>query len=369
MLPIFWKYLSKSYLRFFLLSVLGFIALLLVMRLKEIARFTALASNPFSVFAFISYQIPHILPIALPISCLISAIILFQNLSKTHQLTALRTGGLSLFQIAFPIFLLSAFIAICNFFITSEIAPVCRRKSKEFISQASSINPLMLLQRKNLLRIKNAFIDMHYKNSSSVKDLFFIIPNKANEQLNCLYAHELKRKNNRLIGKNLSLIAYLKNPQENNFDTLIVENQDMMTTDADALSHFMKSFHWNLTLNSLPMHMLLTKAKLSKKLPKKIIQRNNESIAAEIGRRLAFAFSAFSLTFIGIAFGMDISRFPSKKKIVLAVSFALIILISLVIGKALKHYALPALIAYILPQPLIILWATLYWKKTIKGIE
>lgn len=336
------------------------------MRLKEIARFTALASNPWSVISFTAYQIPHILPIAIPISSLIAAIILFQNLSKTHQLTALRTGGLSLFQISYPILVLGFLLSVGNFFITSEIAPLCRTKSKEFVTHATTLNPLVLLQRKDLLRIKNAYVDLHYKNSSYVKDLFFIVPNKVNKRLHCYHARSLTLQDHQLEGKNLSLIAYLEGSQEEDFDTLIVENQDIMATDANAISTFMKSFHWNLSLNFLPLKLLLAKHSLDSS---KIIPGKTESIPSEIARRCSFAFSVFSFTFIGIVLGTDISRYPSKKKIMIAIFLALIILISLVIGKALKYYTLPSLISYLLPQPLALIGTAYYWKKITRGIE
>lgn len=93
-MPVFWWYLLKNYLKVQILSVFSFIAILLVSRLEEIAQFAALGAKLSYLALFILYQIPYVLPIAIPISCLISAMLLFQRLSHTHELTALRAGGL-----------------------------------------------------------------------------------------------------------------------------------------------------------------------------------------------------------------------------------------------------------------------------------
>src|SRR4051812_38356814 len=104
-MPILWRYALQSYLRVFFLSVCTFITVLIVARFKEIARFTALTGDWSKTGLFIVYQIPSILPIAIPISALIASLLLFQRLSRTYELTALRASGLSLSTILTPLLL------------------------------------------------------------------------------------------------------------------------------------------------------------------------------------------------------------------------------------------------------------------------
>ena len=103
MIPILWRYALQSYLRVFLLSVCTFIAVLLVSRFKEIARFAALSSDSLKTALFVVYQFPLILPMAIPISALIASLLLFQRLSRGSELTALRASGLSLRSILTPL--------------------------------------------------------------------------------------------------------------------------------------------------------------------------------------------------------------------------------------------------------------------------
>ena len=365
LMPIFWRYLSKTYLKVFLLSTISFISLLLLTRLKEIARYAALAHHWKNVFLFILYQIPHILPIAIPISCLISSILLFQKLSWTHELTALRTGGLSLKTIIFPLLSIAFFLFLINFFICSEITTFCRQNSKKLVYEQSSINPLLLLQRQDLLKIKNSYIDMEISDDeTTAKDLIFILPNKANHRLSFMHAKKLTLQGKSLEGENISTISHIDSIDSNYFDPLILENQKIMTTTASSISQFMKSSHFPLTHNHLPLKLLLVRSKLEKEQP-----TSSESITAEISRRFAFGFSAFSFTFIGICYGIKIQRFRSKKGIFWACFLALLILISFVIGKALKYNALSSSLIYLLPQPLILLFASRMLRKISKGAE
>jgi len=351
------KYLIKSYVKIFLLSTFGFILILLITRIKHIARFFVITQNPFKVILFTIYQIPHILPFAIPISCLISSYILMQKLSKSFELTALRSTGLSIKKIIFPIILLSFFISLLNFFIISELTTFCRIKTKKISSSEVNLNPIILLERQNFLKIKNSYIDFKFKkNKNCGKNLLFI---NARERLNLTIAKRLNIIENQLIGKNVSIISYFNNP--NNFDNLVIENQDIMTTKADVISKYMKQISSNINFLHLPTKMLLAKSYLDKNKKTYIFSK------IEIARRISLSFSAFSLTFIGICFGIEIQRRASKKKIFYAFLLSMLILMSFTVGKAFKDYRYISILIYVLPQIIIILISGRSLKKISEG--
>ena len=85
-MPILWRFLIIKFLKVFSFSVLAFIAILLTLRLEEIAHFASIDSGKGYLFWFILYQIPYILPVAIPLSCLISSLLLVQeNRNKNHS--------------------------------------------------------------------------------------------------------------------------------------------------------------------------------------------------------------------------------------------------------------------------------------------
>ena len=364
-MPIFWRYLSKSYIKVFFLCTFGFISVLLITRFKEIAKFAALTLEIKNVLLFTLYQIPHILPIAIPISCLISSFLLFQNFSKTSELTALRASGLSIKKIIFPVVIISIFISFINFFIASELTPYCRIHSKKIAHEEITLNPIMLLEKQELLKIKNSYIDLKVSNDkTTAKDLCFITTNKSKGRLNLITAKKVSLQQDNLIGDHISIISYFESEDREGFDPLIIETEERMNTQASNLSKYMKSTTFSLNPTHLPTKMLLVRNQMVKGEGK-----NFDAPIIEIIRRIALSFSAFSFTFIGICFGADIGRVHSKKKLLLASLASLLILLSFTIGKGLKYHPVFAGAFYILPQLLILIFSAMSLFKISRGIE
>ncbi len=363
-MPILWKYLFKEYLKVFFLCMLSFISILLITRLKQIATFATLANDFISLILFVLYQIPHVLPIAISISCLISCVILFQRMSTMHEITAFRAAGISLKELLAPLLLLAMALSLLNFYIASELTPRCRYKSKELFYKNTSVNPIVLLQRRQKMsNIKDSYVEITSKNNDlQAQDLLVITPNKSNERLCMLSAKNLELEKEHLIGKHVSLISYLNSNKEQNFDNLIIENQENMITKADAITQFIKAKQWDMNISSMPIKMLLIQAK--QKNDKKNSQRAN----IEIARRCCFALSTFSFTFIGASFAISIDR-VSRKNIVLTSILTLLVLFSFTLGKALKNYLFFSILAYIIPQIIVIILATIKLRKISKGIQ
>ncbi len=351
-MSILWRYALQSYSRVFALSIATFIAVLIISRFKEIARFTALSGDFAMTGLYILYQIPTILPIAIPISALLASLLLFQNMSRSFELTALRASGLSLKKIIAPLLAASMLLSTLNFFICADIAPFCRREGKTMIYHETSPNPLLLLQRQKLVRIKDAYLDMEAKDDQTIKDLILIVPNVATESLSLLSAKKLWIDHEELVGKDLAIISYI--PSSFGFDNLIIENQSMMSTSAPLLSTALKKHRPRLDINALNFKMLRIHDK-----PKQAL--------IEMLRRISLSLAPFSFTFLGCAFGIEEGRNPTKKNLFFALLLTLSVLMSYLLGKELKNNPSPALFAFLLPHPFIWLCSGIHLFRIAKG--
>lgn len=351
-MSILWRYALQSYLHVFFLSVNTFIAVLIISRFKEIARFTALTGDFAMTGLFILYQIPTILPIAIPISALIASLLLFQKISRSFELTALRASGLSLKKIIAPPLGASLLLALLNFFICIEIAPFCRREAKTMLYHETSTNPLLLLQRQKLVKIKSAFLDMEVKDDETIKDLTLIVPNEGTGRLSLISARKLWLEKSELMGKELAVISYLKS--EPGFDNLLLENQQIMTTSAPLLSNTLKRNRSRLDINALSFKMLRLHSK-----PKQA--------HIEMLRRISLSFAAFSFTLLGCAFGIEEGRNPSKKNLFYALLLTLSVLMSYLMAKGLKNSQSLALFAFLFPHPFIWLCSSIHLLRIAKG--
>ncbi|MDE3045142.1 MAG: LptF/LptG family permease [Verrucomicrobiota bacterium] len=387
MIPILWRYAIFNYGKVFSLSVGTFVALLLVSRLKEIARFLALSSDASKTLLFLVYQIPTILPMTIPLSALIASFLLFQRLSRTQELTALRASGFSLKNILLPLCLISGFFSLTNFSICSELAPFCRRETKTLLYRETSANPLLLLQRHQLLRIRDTYLQLDVEEEGSRAQNFLLItPNESLQRLTLVSANELtvqneprpkgrgmiweefrtppkfgcelpgpkgpgfRRPDEELVGKEVAIVSHL--PSENNFDSLIVENQASMSTAAPILSASLKKSRPRLENNALDFPLLLCQLNEPPSI--------SNTARIEILRRLSLSLSVFSFTLLGCVFGIEHSRTSSRRKSIYALFLTLFFFSSYLFGKTLKSAPLFACLAYFGPH--LLLWVSCLYR-------
>jgi lipopolysaccharide export system permease protein len=363
-MPILWRYLLRNYFQVFILCVSAFISVLLVLRFQEIARFITSEASFIKIALFSLYQIPYILPIAIPISCLISAILLFQKLSYHQEITALRTIGLSLQKIVMPILSAGFLLVLLNAMIAFELAPICRSKARMLIYETVTSNPLFILQKESPVKFKNMYIDLQVsRGATSAEDVVIALKNNSNDRL-CLFSfRNLSLVDKELEGNIISYISSFNSKQENGFDHLMIENQDHMKIKAVQLGQFMQHTNWLAHHDYLTLRMLLAKETLEQ--PFKI----SKKIMIEIARRISIALAAFTFTLIGTCLGLQIGRNQSKKKALWAMFLAAFFMLCFIIAKSMYPNAILSISLLLIPHPLIA-WASYRQLKLVsKGIE
>lgn len=365
-MPILWRYLLRSYFQVFSLCVSGFIAVLLVTRFQDIARFAATGASIGYLLLFILYQIPFILPLAIPISCLIAALLLFQNLSRSHELTAMRAAGLGLTPLALPLILSAILLAFANFSLASELGPKCRAHSKSLAYAMTAANPLCLLSKDALIKLKDTYVDLgSLKSGRTAKNLLMVQRNLSHERLGLILAKELSVEGDELIGKEVALISSMapKLPPgtPEGFDHLVIENQMLMRTKASEILQYLRSADWNFGEDYLSLRLLRAKERLQPSL--------SSHAAQEIARRLTLGIAPFTFTLIGLGFGMEIGRRRKLKPILWAIGLAGFYLIAFISARSMKHSPLPSILCYLLPHLFIVLICIGALRKTAKGVE
>jgi lipopolysaccharide export system permease protein len=365
-MPILWRYLLKSYFQVFVLCVLAFISVLLVIRFQEIASFASSGASLQHIGLFTLYQIPYILPIAIPISCLISAMILFQKLSHTHELTAFRTCGLGLGPIAYPLVLCGILLSLLNFTIASEVTPHTRSLSKKLIYEITAENPLVLLQKDTMIKLKNSYIDLKtLKSGKSADDVIFITKQSSSDRLGVMTAKGLSVKKDLLLGKYVTLISSI-DPKTPGYDHLVIENQKTMQTEASTLIQYLNRSEWSSSDEYSSLRGILAKETIDPSNRTLAISKGAE---LEISKRITLGLAAFTFTFIGVAFGMDISRHRRKKGVLWAFGLASFFMVSFVAAKSFRHTPHTASLVYLLPHVVIFLFCMRSFRAIARGIE
>lgn len=382
-MTILWRYLISHYLKVLFFCVISFIAILVTTRLDEIASFATLGASGSYVFKFALYQIPYILPIAVPISCLISSFILFQRLSSSHELTAMRACGLALKQITGPILLAGAYLSVINFYTVSELSTQSHLKTKQLIHEIKTVNPLLLLHNERLLKTKGAYAAVQgpIHGGDSAEDVIMAISNTKNKRINLALSKKVLIKDDKLIGEGVTFISGRPTDDLHKFDHLVLENMGKIETSLSDFSLLSKKEGWRLKNDHLKLPLLIihTYDKI-----KNLQKAKSESLSsdelrpyrievnkcfAEISRRISAAFSAFSFTLIGVAFGISISRQNSKKGVIYVIGLAAMYLTTFFFARSIDYHFYLATLLYIVPHIIIITICTRTLRNASRGIE
>jgi lipopolysaccharide export system permease protein len=363
-MPTLWRFLLKSYFQVFLLCMTSFIAALFVMRFKDIAEFATLSSDAFSILLFSLYQLPYILPLAIPISCVISSILLFQKLSHHQELTALRAAGISVRHLLIPIMLSALLLSVINFTIVAELGPRCRFWAKELTFAMTSDNPFYIFNKITDGKLTNAYVEIRtLRGGKKAKDVLLILNNRTHKRLGVMTAEELSVEGDSLLGKNVTIISSVDSNAPEGFDHLVIENQETMSTPSSTLSQLMKNAKWGLRPEYLSFKDLVIRLSLS--------QKNflSNTHALEMARRLSLALTPFAFTLLGAAFGMDIGRRHTRRGLLWTVCLTALYLSAFIGAKSMKHFPTAAWALYFIPFVVIAIFAIRNLKRISRGIE
>ena len=363
-MPRIWRYLLRSYFQVFALCMTSFITALFVMRFKGIAQFATLNSDGLSIFLFSLYQIPYVLPVAVPVSCVISSILLFQKMSHQQELTALRAAGVGVKTLLYPLFLAGILLSLLNLTIVAEIGPRCRLFAKELTYQMTANNPFYIFNKITDGKLTNAYVEIRtLRGGQKARDVLLILNNRQQQRLGLMTAQELSIEGTELKGKGVSLISSADSTLSDHYDHLVIENQETMTTKASSLSLLLHDAKWHLRPEYLNFKELFLRLSLAQKK----FWKNPHAL--EIARRLSLALTPLFFTLLGSAFGMEIGRQKTRKGIFWAVTLTALYLTAFIGAKSMKHFPLAAWALYFVPFVVIggFSWRSL--KRVSRGLE
>ena len=138
------RYLFKSVAVSSLLAVGLFAFVLLIGNLlRDAVGLLADGQLEFGLFVrLLLLLVPYVVAYALPLGILTGVLLVLGRLSAQQEITAMRSAGLSLLQIATPIFFIAlvgvGFSVVVNF----EYAPSARQQYRDDLAQAVRLNPL-----------------------------------------------------------------------------------------------------------------------------------------------------------------------------------------------------------------------------------
>jgi lipopolysaccharide export system permease protein len=120
-------YIARHYLRIFALCLGSFIAIYLVIDfLEKMRRFARYDSKGIDILLYFIYKVPEIVTQVTPLAVLMATLLSLGLLSRSSEIIALRSSGMSIRSISLPILTLAAIFSIITFFGGEIVVPAAK---------------------------------------------------------------------------------------------------------------------------------------------------------------------------------------------------------------------------------------------------
>ena len=120
--------------------------------LRDVAELVVAGKLDFWVFIKVLSQfIPYVASFALPLGMLTGTLIALGRLSSQREITAMKSAGLSLYQIATPVFLIAFAGMAAAVLINLHYAPQSRVERKALMAEALTDNPVGFIEERRFI--------------------------------------------------------------------------------------------------------------------------------------------------------------------------------------------------------------------------
>ena len=123
------KYLIRQFCFVLLFSLIAFWVIFLIVDLVEnLDKFIDRHTTLLVVIKYYFFYTPYIVVLALPVAMLLSCLFSLGQMAKHNELTAMKSAGISLYRILFPLFVLSFMISVLTLIVGESVIPFTYQK-------------------------------------------------------------------------------------------------------------------------------------------------------------------------------------------------------------------------------------------------
>ncbi|MCK9555564.1 LptF/LptG family permease [bacterium] len=357
------RYILKDFFTNFFSILIIFTFALLIGNLIELTQLLIKGFKLSFVFKMIFNIIPYLLTYTIPLACLVASLFLFGKLSANHEITAMKSSGLSLFYISKPLFIAAFLIGAFCFVVSSYISPSCHyviRKSKKIdIGEIGNINPVQLIEKGVFIEAFHPYIIYcDDKTENTLKNLM-IFEVKSDAPATAIFAKEGSMEYDDEEGMiKLELMEGnidAPNPEDpKKFFRLSFENYHL---ELDIPSRDEK--YIPRSANDMPLGKLTRKIKEYEKNGV-----NNTPLKVEFSTRIATSFSCIIFTLIAIPLGIKAHRSEKTIGIALGLCLALCYYSFIILAKAIdkESHLYPEYIVWLPNIALFLTGAVLFYR-------
>jgi len=321
------RYITKNLLVHLGMALGILVFVMLSAHLFRIFELMSRGMSPVMLGKVLLYLMPEVLRYALPLSLLISVVLVFSRLSADNELTALKSGGVSLWQVMFPGLVLSIMFSILCLWLSMSVFPACSYKAEQMKWSVLSEGPLSMLEGGKVTRLsKTCSVRVGSIEGGVMRDV---------------HIYDADEKEGKLRDLTAEYGTVLSDPKQGRQEIVLhnftLSERQLMKTDGKNKGGDEKF----LSGKSLTVPLELTDMRRKKPLKRKLKMLNvkelfgeivlmesiGESISkhlVELHTRLAFALSPLAFFLLGLPFGIRNRRSETSVGLLLCVVLALV---------------------------------------------
>ncbi len=343
MIRVFNRYLLGDFLKSFVLTL---VMLTFVMYVGAVVQAIDYMSRGISgplILKIFALNIPFTLSFVIPMSVLTTVLLHFGRLSADGEITAMKSCGVSLWQVAAPILLCAVVLSGICLYINAELAPRSHMMRRQMLRDLGEEDPLALLDEGRFVRdFPGVQIYIGKKTAGRLEDITIIQFGEkgAKAQVMAEYGEVKFDRATRimeLVLHKVRLTEYSKDdPTDFNKQRELSADSYPVTLD---LRQMLKKGKINKKPASMTYPELLDAIRNVRQvfpdIQEKGVRRMRTKLAVEANKRLALSLSCFSFTLLAIPLGIRSHRKESSIGIGIALVLLFLFYLFIIISESL----------------------------------
>lgn len=352
------------------ITLLVFTFIMCIGTLIKAIDYLSMGMEGWFILKFFLASIPYILSFTIPMSSLISVLLLFSRLSMDGEVTAMKASGMTMWQIAYMPLVCSVVLSIFCMYLNMFAAPNSHFANRKMLFELGIETPLALIEPGRQIR--------------DFPGVIFEVDERDGMQLKGVSAYQLKKDSNNELDQLIHAESgEIIVDEENHLIHVILNDVVVERPDPDRPNSPSAAMH--MAMRKYPVKLdfseLLGKSEIRKRtsdltFPELVfkirhldellptvagedeavraskLEREKMGMIVKANERLALSLSCFAFTMLGISLGMRSKRRESSIGIGIALLVVFGFYIFILLAKSLADY--PRLV------PDLIIWVPVF---------
>jgi lipopolysaccharide export system permease protein len=150
-MTIIYRYISREIIKYFCLVLIAIAMIYLAVDFfQRVDNFIVAEVSLVRMLSYFGLKLPLVISQIAPICILLTVLITFGLMNKNNEIVALKSGGVSVYFLLRPVFVIGVVSAICLFILSEVIVPVSITKANRIWLQEVKKEPLLASRQKNI---------------------------------------------------------------------------------------------------------------------------------------------------------------------------------------------------------------------------